>query len=110
MGQVPFPECFKVVRHVLPINMMRTGQRYWINEELWGESRMPNFFVFAHLITLPLFFLTGGPGFPIFVFIGGEWEEDCTTLTPSGVRNSFFSFVEDLLQDNRLFISCISTI
>ena len=32
-------------------------QRYWINEELWG-----------------------GPGYPIFVFIGGEWEESCGSL------------------------------
>jgi hypothetical protein len=29
------------------------GQRYWVNEELWG-----------------------GEGFPIFVFIGGECENE----------------------------------
>ena len=34
------------------------GQRYWINKDLWG-----------------------GPGFPIFVFIGGEGQESCTRLT-----------------------------
>ena len=33
------------------------SQRYWINEELWG-----------------------GPGYPVFVFIGGEWEESCYSL------------------------------
>ena len=33
------------------------AQRYWVNRELWG-----------------------GPGYPIFVFIGGEWTESCHTL------------------------------
>ena len=33
------------------------SQRYWVNQELWG-----------------------GPGYPIFVFIGGEWTESCHTL------------------------------
>ena len=33
------------------------SQRYWVNDELWG-----------------------GPGSPIFVFIGGEWTESCHTL------------------------------
>lgn len=34
------------------------GQRYWVNEELWG-----------------------GPGSPIFVFIGGEGQESCSRLS-----------------------------
>ena len=37
-------------------------QRYWINQELWG-----------------------GPGFPIFAFIGGEWVESCDTLKNNSV-------------------------
>jgi hypothetical protein len=36
------------------------GQRYWLNEEFWG-----------------------GPGYPVFVFIGGEWVESCYRLTSS---------------------------
>lgn len=36
------------------------GQRYWINQEFWG-----------------------GEGYPIFVFIGGEWVESCRRLTNS---------------------------
>jgi hypothetical protein len=40
------------------------GQRYWLNEEFWG-----------------------GPGYPVFVFIGGEWVESCYRLT-SSVRDS----------------------
>ncbi len=38
------------------------SQRYWVNEELWG-----------------------GPGYPIFVFIGGEWTESCSTLLSGNV-------------------------
>jgi hypothetical protein len=38
------------------------AQRYWVNDELWG-----------------------GPGYPIFVFIGGEWTESCSTLLPGDV-------------------------
>ena len=34
------------------------GQRYWLNKEFWG-----------------------GPGAPIFVFIGGEGQESCSRLT-----------------------------
>jgi hypothetical protein len=44
------------------------GQRYWLNEEFWG-----------------------GPGYPVFVFIGGEWVESCYRLT-SSVRHNNFSF------------------
>lgn len=36
------------------------GQRYWLNEEFWG-----------------------GVGYPVFVFIGGEWVESCNRLTSS---------------------------
>lgn len=36
------------------------GQRYWLNKQFWG-----------------------GPGAPIFVFIGGEGEESCRRLTSS---------------------------
>jgi hypothetical protein len=42
------------------------GQRYWLNEEFWG-----------------------GPGYPVFVFIGGEWVESCYRLTSSVRRNNF---------------------
>ena len=45
------------------------AQRYWINSNLWG-----------------------GPGYPVFVFIGGEWEESCDTLMEGGL------FLWDLAQ------------
>ena len=38
------------------------SQRYWVNAELWG-----------------------GPGYPIFAFIGGEWVESCKTLKNNSV-------------------------
>ena len=44
------------------------GQRYWLNEEFWG-----------------------GVGYPVFVFIGGEWVESCYRLTSSVSISSVFT-------------------
>ena len=60
------------------------GQRYWINEKLWG-----------------------GIGYPIFVFIGGEWVESCKTLTDSVSHLSFLSFISILFFTLELFNSNI---
>lgn len=52
-----------VIDNFAPISLQQVwigkGQRYWMNDKLWG-----------------------GPGFPVFVYVGGEWEESCKTLTP----------------------------
>mmetsp|Transcript_10790 Transcript_10790/g.16409 ORF Transcript_10790/g.16409 Transcript_10790/m.16409 type:complete len:496 (-) Transcript_10790:218-1705(-) len=51
-----------VIDNFAPVNNQRhwegNGQRYWVNKEFWG-----------------------GPGYPMFVFIGGEGEESCSRLT-----------------------------
>ena len=52
----------QIVDHFAPANQQvkwtGNGQRYWMNKQFWG-----------------------GPGYPIFLYIGGEGEESCYTLT-----------------------------
>ena len=64
------------------------SQRYWINRELWG-----------------------GPGYPIFVFIGGEWVESCDTLKNNSVcafimLYKFYLFLNFYLFILHYFITC----
>lgn len=50
------------------------GQRYWINQQFWG-----------------------GPGHPVFVFIGGEGQESCSRLTSK-------MYLFDLAQQHRAML------
>lgn len=50
------------------------GQRYWVNEELWGK------FLSCEGFTLLTLCILGGIGYPVFVYIGGEGQESCRHL------------------------------
>lgn len=72
-------------------NWVAPGQRYWVNDELWGGVGFP-IFVFIggeggncqYILYYNIFIFTSL--FLFFCFIcSGEWEESCSTLTPSGL-------------------------
>lgn len=69
-----------VVDNFAPVEAQETwygnGQRYWVNPTNWG-----------------------GPGYPVFVYIGGEGQESCTTLTDWSVMYALSQEHRALLVD-----------